>query len=555
MFLLRSLICYGVALAAGAWLRAAVPVADDPVPRVVILANSADPDSVDIARHYAERRGVPEANIFLLKLSTAEIISRGEFASTLYQPLQDELVQAGWIQGYPFPAVGDPPQPPRRKYAMLGHRISYLVVCRGVPLKVANDPALPIDSKQAQTNPVFNNNGAAVDSELALLAQSGYPLTGFVPNPLFHNDHPIAATEQLVVKVGRLDGPTAADARGLVDLALSAEARGLVGRSYVDLVGPYPLGDQWLEAAAKELATLGFDGDVDRNPGTFPPEARFDAPVLYFGWYANSVDGPFARPGFRFPPGAVALHIHSYSANSLRNTTDWTPGLVARGVTATFGNVTEPYLQFTHEPQLILHALARGDTLGDAAAYAIAGFSWMGVMIGDPLYRPFKKSFDDQWRDRAQLSPEDLPFLVLRRMRLLAAAGKTNEAIFTGQEAQRGVFSLPVALTIADLMRAAGDKDGAKRALEPCITAAYKVKMGDGSLLAAVARQFGVLGETVRELQAWQFLLTGQVLAGDLRPAWLKAAVAAARAAKDDTQAARWEEELNELTAAAKPKG
>jgi uncharacterized protein (TIGR03790 family) len=542
---LRLMLVAGLALGAGR-LPAAVPAGENLAARVIILANSEDAGSVEIARHYAEQRGVPAANLFLLKLSTAETISRAEFNTTLYQPLQDELVRQGWIQGYAFPPTGDPPQAPRRKYAMLGHRIAYLVVCRGVPLRVDHDPTLPVDNKQSQINPVFGSNAAAVDSELALLAQSGYPLTGYVPNPLFRNDHPIALTEQLVVKVGRLDGPTVADARGLVDLALAGEATGLVGRGYIDLGGPFALGDKWLEAAAKELAGLGFDCDVDRNPGTMPAEARCDAPVLYFGWYTGEVNGPFARPGFRFPPGAVALHITSFSAITLRNTTNWTPGLVARGVTGTFGNVYEPYLQLTHEPQLILHALARGDTLGDAAAYAIPGYSWMGILIGDPLYRPFRKSLDEQWRDRAQLPQEQLPYLVLRRMHLLVAAGKPNEAMFAGQEAQRTGLSLPVALTLAALMRAAGDKDGAKRALVPCITADYKLKMGDAPLLAAVARQFEALGETGLALQAWKLLLTGRVLTGDLRPVWLKPAVAAARAAKDDAQAARWDEEIKE---------
>ncbi len=550
----RCLLFPVLAFAAGAWLRGADAAPDNPAARVIILANREDPDSVAIAHHYAARRGVPAANIFLLSLSTAETISRSEFNATLYQPLQDALVRADWIQGFVFPPTGDPPRPPARKYAMLGHRIAYLVVCRGVPLRVDSDPTLPVDSRQARANAIFGTNAAAVDSELALLAQSGYPLTGYVPNPLFHNDHPIAATEQLVVKVGRLDGPTAADAAGLVDLALAAEATGLVGRSYVDLGGPYPIGDQWLEATIKELADLGFDGEVDRKPNTMPPDARCDASVLYFGWYSFGVDGPFARPGFRFPPGAVALHINSFSATTMRSTTTWTPALVARGATATLGNVYEPYLQLTHEPQLLLHALARGETLGDAAAYSIPGYSWMGVLIGDPLYRPFKKSFDDQWRDRAQLPPEQLPYLLLRRMRLLAAAGKLNEALAEGQEAQRMAFSLPVALTLADLMRTAGNTDGAKGALEPCVAADYQVKEGDAPLLAVVARTFEALGATDRALQAWQLLLTGRILTGDLRPIWLPSAVAAAHAAKDVAQAARWEAEINDLKAATKPK-
>ena len=58
--------------------------------RVVILANASDPDSLRIARHYAEQRAVPEANIIALKLPLAETITWPEFVAAIWQPLQDE---------------------------------------------------------------------------------------------------------------------------------------------------------------------------------------------------------------------------------------------------------------------------------------------------------------------------------------------------------------------------------------------------------------------------------------------------------------------------------
>ena len=186
----------------------------------------------------------------------------------------------------------------------------------------------------------------------------------------------------------------------LVDHALVAERTGLAGRAYVDIGGIHPDGDRWLESTAKQLAELGFDLDVDRDPTTLPVTARFDAPALYFGWYANDLNGPFALPSFQFPPGAIALHIHSYSARTVRSATEaWCGPLVARGVTATVGNVFEPYLQLTHDPSLLLRALARGMTFGEAATYAIPALSWQGVAIGDPLYRPFAVPLATQLSD------------------------------------------------------------------------------------------------------------------------------------------------------------
>ena len=65
--------------------------------RVVLVANAADPDSVSIAEHYARVRGVPPENIVTLRMSQAQVISWREFISTIWQPLQDELIRRRWI--------------------------------------------------------------------------------------------------------------------------------------------------------------------------------------------------------------------------------------------------------------------------------------------------------------------------------------------------------------------------------------------------------------------------------------------------------------------------
>ena len=514
--------------------------------RVIILANSDDADSVKLAEYYANRRGVPVDNIIALKLSSVESVGWHEFVRTLFQPLQDELVKRGWIDGVAmnaFDSLG------RRKYAMSGHRISYLVVCRGVPLKVIADGDMPVETTGQGINPAMRTQAAAVDSELALLAQSGTPLIAFVPNPLYRNDEPTALDLGLVVKVSRLDGPTLEDARRLIDQAITVERTGLIGRSYVDIGGPHPAGDMWLEETAKELEALGFDGDVDRAGSTLPMGARFDAPALYFGWYAGEINGPFTMPDFVFPPGAIALHIHSFSADTVRSPVrNWVGPLVARGVTATFGNVTEPYLEFTHRPQLILKSLARGDTLGDAAAYAVPVYSWQGIVIGDPLYRPFKVPFEEQWNRRGELSPELRAYVVLRRMRQLEKAGRRNEAIWAGLEAQKAAPSVAVALGIADLQRAAGDVSGARMALDSIIML-RRFTLAEAPMAVMVARRLKESGENRLALAVWQRVLGSRSLPKEARIEWLRPALDAARASKDVNQAARWQEELDALLA------
>src|ERR1017187_1997367 len=79
------------------WAVFARAADSDPATRVVLLANSADPDSLRVAQHYAAARGVPVANIIALPMPVAETITWREFVATIWQPLEDELIRTKWI--------------------------------------------------------------------------------------------------------------------------------------------------------------------------------------------------------------------------------------------------------------------------------------------------------------------------------------------------------------------------------------------------------------------------------------------------------------------------
>src|SRR5690606_38430989 len=136
-------------------------------------------------------------------------------------------------------------------------RIAALVLCRGVPLKIAHDPALFEEALPLTRRSEYRTNAGSVDGELGLLAAPNYPINAFVPNPLFQNERPTPLQRGRLIPVARLDGPTVADAMGLVDRALEAERNGLLGRAYVDPSGSDPAGDRWLRSAARQLEELG----------------------------------------------------------------------------------------------------------------------------------------------------------------------------------------------------------------------------------------------------------------------------------------------------------
>ena len=528
--------------------RAAAPAAA----RVVVLANSDDADSLRLAHYYTEKRGVPAANIYAYKMSAAETIGWPEFVATIWQPLQDDLVRAGWIDAIPMDLV-DPAG--RRKYVIHGHRIAYLVVCRGVPLRIEANPAWAIEPAVVPlaNRPEFATNQAAVDSELALLAESVHPTGRFVPNILFQNEAPTTFDAARVVKATRLDGPTVEAARALVDHALTAERDGLLGRAYVDIGGIHEEGDRWLEEIARQLTELGFDTDVDREPMTLPGTARFDAPVLYFGWYAGDLNGPFALPGFRFPPGAIAQHIHSMSASTLRSArTGWCGPLVDRGVTGTLGNVYEPYLQILHRPTLFLRALARGATFGDAAYYSLPVLSWQCVAIGDPLYRPFAVSFEEQWANRRELAPRMSAYVVLRKMRLLEADEQDDEALALARAELAAAPSLPLALAVAGRLARRGDAAGTVRTLD-FASRLESSTTEEWALMRAAARLLETNGAPAKAVETYRRLFAAKELPRDLRVAWLRDAAHAATAANDLAQSEAWDRELAELVAAKQP--
>jgi uncharacterized protein (TIGR03790 family) len=540
----RTFVALLLACAGAPCAPAAAPRPED---GVILLANSADPDSLRLARHYAEARHVPAANIVALPLPLAETITWPEFVVSLWQPLQDELIRRRWIEAIPM-TLTDPVG--RKKYAPFGHRITALILCRGVPLRIDHDPALAADALPFTRQAEFRTNRSAVDSELSLIAAGTYPINAFVPNPLFQNQAPAAREKSQIVKVSRLDAPTFAEANALVDRALLAERTGLLGRAYVDLGGPHPTGDRWLEAVAAQLTALGFDLAADRAPATLPVTARIDAPVLYFGWYTEHLDGPFAPSGFRFPPGAIAQHIHSFSAQTLRSpSTGWVGPLLARGVTATLGNVFEPYLELTHRPDLFLQALARGATLVDAAYYALPALSWECILVGDPLYRPFAVSPEAQFGALATLPPPLAGYAVVRRMLQLEAAGRAAEALAVGRQAQSRAPNLALGYALATRLRAAGDPAGAAQVL------AFAAQLpafapDEWALAAAAAQLLAAVGRPAPAVAVYRHVFAAPALPAALRLAWSPQAVTAAESAHDTAQAAAWRAALAEPTPA-----
>lgn len=380
-----------------------------PAPEVVVVYNAKVPESKEVADYYAKRREVPKDQVIGLDLPTGETMSRKEYLDLLLNPLLKKLEDSKLLTF--GPATNKPPGTPDdfvpfRK--VLEARIRYAALCYGVPTKIAKDPTLTEPAMQ-KLQPEMQRNEAAVDTQLALLPISDQkiPWAGPLPNP-FYNITNAAQINTMngVLMVTRLDGPSAAIAKGLVDKAMEAEANGLWGRGYFDVRGlatndNYRVGDDILTAAAKISKKFGYDTELDEKPATFTAGYPMAQIALYAGWYDQTVTGPFTQPKVEFMPGAFAYHLYSFGAATIRTANNsWVGTLLEKGAACTMGAVDEPYLSFTPDiNSFVLRFLYGGFSFGEAAYASQNCLSWQTTVVGDPLYRPWGRGLDVVQKD------------------------------------------------------------------------------------------------------------------------------------------------------------
>jgi uncharacterized protein (TIGR03790 family) len=416
-------------------LHAAPPTAIPPE-TVAVVYNSRVPESFELAQAYAEARAIPEAHLLGIALPDTASIARADFNRQLRDPLAAEFLRQGWLTRE---------RTAEGTFKVTHSKIKVLVSMRGIPYKISTTETLPRTDAEGKKLARWHikQDDASVDAELTLLGNTSYAIEGPLENPYFKSTTPFLDAEiDPMILVGRIDGPTWEDCTRMIADAVAVEKTGLWGMHYLDLAkkveGGYQLGDDWIESIARTNRELGFPTVIDRHRDTFVTNYPMDHAASYFGWYTTNRNGPFLNPDFRFRKGAVAVHLHSFSATDLRNPdTHWTGPLLSKGAAATLGNVWEPFLQLTHHFDLFQQRLLEGFTLAEAAYSALPALSWQSVVIGDPLYRPYA-----QLDQSPEVSADDASFVFLhdayqkwaddpetRVRKIRTEAAKTNSGI------------------------------------------------------------------------------------------------------------------------------
>lgn len=277
--------CLGVESGPASWEPARSPRPEE----VLLLARKGSQDSLSVARHYAERRGLPKENILELNLPPIEQGLKPQIIDDIREYLLDKK---------------------------LAGKIRVIVPCYGIQLRLGN---------------------RALDSMfMDLFDRYTWGRVMGTPSPYFGlNEHFDPTWGGYLVS--RLDGPNVEIAKGLVDKAMVAE-KIVTPNSGSAFFTSTAFGKEGMIVAKRHGVQARLE---DRN---FTISNKLSDQTMWM--FADGHDYKSIRTT-SWPVGSIAGFLKSNTLAKMRKSDYiyWVPGLLEEGVTATFGASIEPYIQ------------------------------------------------------------------------------------------------------------------------------------------------------------------------------------------------------------------
>ena len=395
--------------------------------RVLLLVNDATPAesgtggvgaSLWVAQHYASVRGVPAGNIFHVTAATTEGTSYSpDYLNNIETPLLTYL---------------------NANSGLMKQQILYIVPCYGIPVSASTGNSVAVDallagmyyshantgstSVQPQIN--FYNVAANADGTNNTLLWTNRTS----PPPYFESWSDTTGATKMFAVI-RLDGQTAVLASGLVDKSVAAESSLVpaAGSVYWNWEGTRNntefqlfIDTRLRDGAGVMMQNKGISGSAylhqECTVGTSCNATWEPLPSPYTGTLQQAGSSVYTSPpaigafsflswpaSITYPSwvtGAIAAGFVSCDGGSVRTPPgggsdwqcSWTGSLVANGITATFGCISEPgnVPGGNYHPSGIdvMQYLYSGYNFGDAFYLSNPSLRWVIYAIGDPLYQP-----------------------------------------------------------------------------------------------------------------------------------------------------------------------
>ncbi len=376
--------------------------------RVLVVFNSAwpdgdadgTPDSLEVAQHYAARRGVPAENLLGLPLTPASWAYDSSQWALFLTELRDPL--QAWLDAHGTDSVDT------------------LLFCYGVPYQV-NVPGFSFGGARSVDSslcvPWKLGTAAAPDfSDFKFNPEYREGSPGVLPD-LGHFDHALYDFEGTPFYLhARLEGLSAEHAKALVDRAIygqrHAAPAAYSGTVYVDsrfglyadaaLLAGYPFNYQTYAKADQSMAYGKFFGAASGFPTRWEPweteigepgaqfsdggSGLFGADALFYGGWYNYAKYQHA---WQWKAGSVACDLNSNSAQGLRDagTVSFLCQAFQENLTAGAGVIAEPYLTGHNKPDVLLAYMLAGYPWAEVSMLSENAIKWMALHVGDPLYR------------------------------------------------------------------------------------------------------------------------------------------------------------------------